>query len=257
MMLIIFDLDGTLASIGQPIMEKTLQSMRELERRGIRIALCSGKPVYYLCGVMRQAGLQSPILLGENGASMQLGIDLPPRVHYTLPYSQAARDSIRLIRSELEKRLPQLWYQPNQVGLTPFFSTQEENAAIGQCLQDLADRISDVDIYPQVDCYDVTPKGISKAEGIRALGRFLGISTEDMTAVGDGINDYPMFEAAGFSIGIRLKEAGMVDRNVESIDEAMELLTGSCQASADNCAERIERSPKRTAKKVTNSYENS
>lgn len=224
MKLVVFDLDGTLAPIGQPMRDRTLAGLRELEARGCRIALCSGKPVYYLCGFLRQAGLSSPILLGENGAAMQIGIDLPPQVHSVLPYSQAARDSIRLIRAELERRLPNLWYQPNQVGLTPFFSTQAENEAIGRCLEELADRISDVDIYPQVDCYDVTPKGISKAEGIRALGKYLGIPLAEMVAVGDGINDYPMFSVAGFSIGIHLKNPEAVDLNVPDIDAAMEYL---------------------------------
>lgn len=224
MKLAIFDLDGTLAPIARPIPEHILDGLRILEARGVRIALCSGKPIYYLCGVMRQAGLRSPILLGENGAAMQIGIDLPPKEHYTLPYSQTARDSIRRIRAELEKRQPQLWYQPNQVGLTPFFSTQEENQAIGQCLEDLRGQIADVDIYPQVDCYDVTPRGISKAEGLRALGEYLGIAASEMTAVGDGINDYPMFDYAGFSIGIHLKDASRVDWNAPDMETAMKRL---------------------------------
>lgn len=224
MKLVVFDLDGTLAPVGRPIGAETILGMHELERRGIQIALCSGKPVYYLCGVMRQVGLKHPILLGENGASMQVGIDLPPQEHYILPYSEAARQSIRLIRAELERRMPKLWYQPNQVGLTPFFSTQAENEAIGKCIADLSGQISDVDIYPQGDCYDVTPKGISKAVGIRTLGEYLGVDAKDMVAVGDGINDYPMFDAAGFSIGIRLKNPEAVSLNVDSIGAAIEWL---------------------------------
>lgn len=219
--LVVFDLDGTLAPIGRPISAQTLESMRELERRGTQIALCSGKPVYYLCGVMRQAGLRHPILLGENGASMQIGVDLPPEEHYTLPYSKAAAQSIRLIREVLEERLPQLWYQPNQVGLTPFFSREKENAAIAAVIDELGGRIVDLDIYPQCDCYDFTPKGISKAEGLRALGKYLGIGPEETAAVGDGINDYPMFAYAGYSIGIRLKNPEAVTQNVQTIEEAM------------------------------------
>lgn len=221
MKVIVFDLDGTLAPIGEPIAGETLDAMKRLEHRGVHIALCSGKPIYYLCGVMRQAGLDRPILLGENGATMQVGIDLPPEEHYTLPFSQAARDSIRLIRSELEKRMPQLWYQPNEVGLTPFFRTQEENEAIGRCIADCADRTADIDIYPQCDCYDVTPRGISKAEGLRALGRYLNIPMEEFAAVGDGINDYPMLACAGYAIGIHLRDGSAVDYNAPDIGAAM------------------------------------
>lgn len=230
--LVVFDLDGTLAPVGKPIAPQTLEKMRLLESRGVKIALCSGKPVYYLCGVMRQAGLDKPILLGENGASMQVGIDLPPVEHYILPYSGAARESIRRIREKLEAEMPWLWYQPNQVGLTPFFSNQEENDRIAACIAEIREGIVDIDIYPQGDCYDFTPKGISKAEGLRALSAYLGIGAEEMAAVGDGINDYPMFAYAGLSVGIRLKDASLVDFNAEDISEAMDLLLDKCDRSA-------------------------
>ena len=72
------DLDGTLAPVGRGIAPQTVRMLRELEARGVRIALCSGKPVYYLCGLLRQVELRRPLLLGENGAVFQEGIDLPP-----------------------------------------------------------------------------------------------------------------------------------------------------------------------------------
>lgn len=224
MKLVVFDLDGTLAGFGQPILPESLEAIRLLEQRGIRVALNSGKPIYYLCGLLRQADLNTPILLGENGACMQVGVDLPPKQFYTLPYSQAAKDSLHLLREELDKVLPHLWYQPNQVGLTPFLSTQEEVDAVARCVENCRDRLRDIDIYPQGFCYDFTPTGISKAEGLRALGKYLGISTEDMVAVGDGINDYPMFEAVGFSIGIGLPDPDRVNVNLPDIHAAMDLL---------------------------------
>ena len=39
------DLDGTLAPVGRGIAPQTVRMLRELEARGVRIALCSGKPV--------------------------------------------------------------------------------------------------------------------------------------------------------------------------------------------------------------------
>lgn len=222
--LLVFDLDGTLAPVGKPIPPEVLEALRTLERRGLKIALSSGKPIYYLCGVMRQAGLQKPILLGENGACMQVGIDLPPKDHYILPYSHAAAQSIQLLRERLNAQMPKLWYQPNQVGLTPFFATQAENEQIGAIVEQCRDQLQDIDIYPQADCYDFTPTGISKSEGLLALGRFLGIDPAEMAAVGDGINDYPMFRTAGFSIGIHLKDASLVTANVPDITAAMSLL---------------------------------
>lgn len=222
--LIAFDLDGTLAEIGCPILEETVQSLRELENRGTIIAFCSGKPVFYLCGLLRQLGLKRPVMLGENGAVMQIGVDLPPREHFTLPFSEKAERSMEQLKKAFRAELPELWYQPNQTMLTPFFRTEEEQQILRGIIRRMEGQIGDVDIYEHCDCFDIVPKGISKAEGIRALGKWLGIHPGEMIAVGDGVNDYPMFEAVGYAIGIRMAESTAVDRNVSDIAEAMEYL---------------------------------
>lgn len=77
--LIVFDLDGTLAPHGKGMLPENLEKLKALEQKNVRIAICSGKPTYYLCGFMRQIGLEKPILVGENGAVIQFGVALPPR----------------------------------------------------------------------------------------------------------------------------------------------------------------------------------
>ena len=66
--LIVFDLDGTLAALGKGIAPQSIAALRRLEDAGARIAICSGKPTYYLCGLMRQVELRAPVIVGENGA---------------------------------------------------------------------------------------------------------------------------------------------------------------------------------------------
>lgn len=222
--LFVFDLDGTLAKIGGPVEEATLAALRELENRGHRIALCSGKPMFYLCGLLRQLQLKAPILLGENGAVMQIGIDLPPKEHYILPYPDSAKEALWQLQRRLEREMPWLWYQPNQVELTPFFREPEDGDRIAAILDRCRDQLTGVDIYRHIDCYDFIPKGISKAAGIRALGDYLGLTGTDMVAVGDGVNDYPMFAYAAASVGICLTDPTAVTCNVASIGEAMAYL---------------------------------
>ena len=133
--LAVFDLDGTLAPLGRGICPEDLQALRRLEARGVRIAVCSGKPTYYLCGFLRQAELRDPILVGENGAVIQMGVDLPPRAFYRLPYPAQVREALRFLRGQLEALLPDLWYQPNLVGLTPFPRTEAEFDCIAALLE--------------------------------------------------------------------------------------------------------------------------
>ncbi|MBR5559800.1 MAG: HAD family phosphatase [Clostridia bacterium] len=222
--LIVFDLDGTLAALGKGIEPEDLALLRALEDAGVRIAVCSGKPAYYLCGFLRQVGLKAPVLVGENGAVIQLGVDLPPRDYFVASYSDAAKRSIRLLRDALERDVPGMWYQPNEVGLTPFPRDEAEFAAVQRVIDALAPELQDVIIYRHCDSFDITPDGITKKSGLARLGALLGIEPQETIAVGDGVNDYPMFEYAGRSVGVNVKDESRVDVNFASAKEALEYL---------------------------------
>ena len=222
--LIAFDLDNTLAAVGKAVIPEDVAALRELERRGARIALCSGKPTYYLCGFARQLGLKQPILVGENGAVIQFGVDLPPKQYYTLPYSSEAAHSIHLLRDTIVSRLPQMWFQPNITALTPFPTCQGDFDAIEDAIASLEGKLKDVIIYRHFDSYDVMPCGITKGSGLAYLGKLMGIASEETIAVGDGVNDYPMFEYAGLSLGVSLKEPERADRNFETSSQMLQHL---------------------------------
>ena len=219
--LIVFDLDGTLAALGKGIEPENLALLRRLEDAGARIAICSGKPAYYLCGFMRQVGLKAPVLVGENGAVIQLGVDLPPRDYHVAPHSEAAKRSIRLLRDAFDKAVPGMWYQPNEVGLTPFPRDEKEFAAVQGCIDALAPRLEDVIVYRHCDSFDITPQGITKKSGLERLGALLGIAAKETIAVGDGVNDYPMYEYAGLAAGVNVKDAQRVNRNFQTAGEAL------------------------------------
>lgn len=222
--LIAFDLDNTLAGVGRAIAAKDLDLLKHLERSGVRIAICSGKPTYYLCGFARQLALERPILVGENGAVIQFGVALPPKQYYVLPYSQQAKESIRLLHATMVQRLPKLWFQPNVTALTPFPTSEAEFSAIDGCIRDLGGQLQDVTIYRHFDSFDIMPNGITKGSGLDHLSRLLNISPQEIVAVGDGVNDYPMFEYAGLSLGVGVKEPGRVDCNFETTTQVLAYL---------------------------------
>ena len=219
--LAIFDLDDTLAEIGKPILPENLSLLKELEKSGMQTAVASGKPIYYLCGLMRQVGLEHPALIGENGAVLQLGVDLPPRNFTIMKYSYNAKWSIELLKEKFAEKLPDMWYQPNQVGLTPFPTTDEEFEIIEQCIEENKDSIKDISVYRHIDSVDIVPSNISKYTGLEYLGKLLNIPPEETIAVGDGVNDYSMFEYAGLSIGINLQDETAVNVNVSNVNEAI------------------------------------
>ena len=70
--------------------------------------------------------------------------------------------------------------------------------------------------------HEINAAGTSKGVALKKLGELIGISTEEMMACGDGMNDYDMLQTVGFSVAManghpELKE--MADYVTEANDE--------------------------------------
>lgn len=222
--LIVFDLDNTLAEHGKGIAATDIEKIKKLENKGIKIAICSGKPVHYLSGFMRQVGLKTPYLLGENGAVLQVNVELPPKELYILPYSMQAKESLAFIKSEIDAKLPDIWYQPNMVGVSPFPKSQDEFDIIAELLEEKADQLQDIQVYRHPDCFDIIPVGIDKRAGVHFLAQKLSLMRDEIVAVGDSLNDYPMFAYAGLSLGVNVKDEKQVNKNFKTITEVLDYL---------------------------------
>lgn len=222
--MLIFDLDGTLASLGKGITYDNVMRLKELEQMGYQIAICSGKPTYYLCGFLRQVELNEPIMIGENGANIQFGVDLPPSRFYLYPFPKKTRDALKQIQSMIEERFEGIWFQPNLSGVTPFPRDEREFEEIANLLEQQKELLQDVLIYRHVDSFDITPKEINKHHGLKFLTELTGIRAEDMIAVGDGVNDVPMFQYVDYSIGIGNMVSDQTDISFETIKEALDYI---------------------------------
>ena len=71
--LAVFDLDGTLAPYDGFTTPENAAKLKTIEQKGVKICLCSGKPVFYGCAFARQLALDDPVLVGENGSEIQFG----------------------------------------------------------------------------------------------------------------------------------------------------------------------------------------
>ncbi len=226
---IIFDLDGTLAELGKECKEENVRLLKELEKAGARLAISSGKPTYYLCGFARQLGLSGPILIGENGGALQVGIELPPPIFKTARIPEDTQLALKEIRRLLETEFPdRIWYQPNETALTPFPHFQEDFAPIRALLEDFIRPEMNLAVYEHSDCFDIAFAPISKGEGIRLLSEVTGADPEDMIAVGDWTNDYPMFCQVGYSVGIHLPEPERASVNFPDLKSALLHLLDRC-----------------------------
>lgn len=56
--------------------------------------------------------------------------------------------------------------------------------------------------YPNPYCVDIMPNGITKAEAIKELIKYLGISLSETIAFGDGMNDIEMFQTVNYKVAM-------------------------------------------------------
>ncbi len=221
-MFVVLDLDGTLAKVGKSATPETILLLEKIQKKGARIVISSGKPTFYLCGFARQMGLFDAILIGENGGVIQEGIELPPVFFKKARLPEKTAEALFQLRKKLETEFcDRIWYQPNETALTPFFHFQEDVPAIRKMIVDFLKPEMQLSFYEHSDCFDVVYNRLSKGEGIRLLSEITKTPTEKMIAVGDWTNDYPMFSAVGYSVGISLPDPEKADANFETIEEAL------------------------------------
>ena len=56
--------------------------------------------------------------------------------------------------------------------------------------------------FPEIDFINIIDPEVSKGKALNALASFLGIATEEVMAVGDGLNDIPLLETAGLAVAM-------------------------------------------------------
>ena len=148
-----------------------------LEQMGYTIVICSGKSSYYLCGFARQLGLKEPILVGENGATLQFGIELPPKHYEEHPYSVRAKEQREMMRQLINERYGnKIWYQPNEVGWSAFPREEEIFEELQLLIDEKKEYLDELIIYRHFDCFDFVPKNINKQSGLRHLIKILNLS---------------------------------------------------------------------------------
>ena len=220
--ILVLDLDGTTAPIGQPASTRTVKLLKKLEKKDYRIVFSSGKPAFYLCGFVRQLGLQRPVLIGENGCTLHVGIDLPPSQNFLLPLKKEVETHLVLLKQKIiEACEGAVWFQPNEVSLTPFPRTADSFEKIECILGENPNLLEGLTVYKQCDCFDILPENATKRRGLELLSSLLEIPPAEFIAIGDGINDLPMFDYVDCAISLGQTLLQGADLLFGTVEEAL------------------------------------
>jgi HAD superfamily hydrolase (TIGR01484 family) len=214
--LVVFDIDNTLAKPGRAISQNVAEKLAELRDIGIKIALISGKPAFYIAGFVRGAGLKDMLIAGENG-----GVIFNPSTLET-KYIEKRPASLDVVEKRVTTEFgTKIWLQPNEIILTIFPRKHVKISDVEKYVRKVVKekRLNDVYVLTHADAIDVMPKSLNKGLAVKYFCKFLRIPMEQVAAVGDSESDIPMFESSGFSIAVGGKSGKAKSKASIAIDE--------------------------------------
>ncbi|MBQ6478297.1 MAG: HAD family phosphatase [Erysipelotrichaceae bacterium] len=247
---IVFDFDGTLIDFNYQASEYTRTALERLKEKEYKIALASGRPCFLALKAFYDVFGDYPLnyVSGCNGSEF---MDVETKV--TEFINPLKKDDIAKIETvfhdidyltlgiyEEERFLvnrlpvnPVIMEWMNARWLKPEFydyqnNDQERSKVL--VLNDPVDRKREEELVAELDldrynhvfsspyCYEITPKGVDKAAGIRKLADVLNCDPKQILSFGDMENDLPML----------LNSTGVImDNASESLKERIPLHTGS------------------------------
>jgi Cof subfamily protein (haloacid dehalogenase superfamily) len=227
--LFVTDIDGTLVRDDVHISEEIRLSVRRAEALGMRTSLASGRNAAELEWFASVLDVNEPyIALG--GAYIGEPGNLHPLVYEALPY-EIVQEVLHLARSndlgamieyprkayyegpfdfysELQSlTVSELTYldHPDQLPLESpsklvLIGTDEYLRKMEKKLQHYRHNIDFSRSLPHL--IDITRRGFNKGTALSRVAEHLAVPLSSIAVAGDGLNDLPMFQVAGFSIAM-------------------------------------------------------
>lgn len=233
--LLVLDVDGTLLNDEREISKRTLAALLKVQQMGVRIVLASGRPIYGLMPLAKtlELGNYGGFVLSYNGCQIikaQNGeILFERRINpEMLPYleKKARKNGFAIFTYHDDTLItdsPDNEYIKNEALLNNLkiiredeFSTaidfapckcmlvsDKEKALIG-LEQHWEKRLAGtLDAFRSEPYFlEVVPCGVNKANTLGALLEHLGVTREEVIAVGDGVCDVTMLQLAGMGVAM-------------------------------------------------------
>lgn len=259
---LVLDIDGTVTNSQKQVTKKTLEAVTALQKRGIPVAIASGRPIQGVTKVASVLRFQDfgSFVLPFNGARIlnfktmecvyakNLPLHLPGRL-----VRDARENGVGIITYEQDRIIAGTEpdpYMQLEAGINQIPIVWREDFEsyvkfpVPKCLLtgDPVDLEALEPMLAQKYCHEaqvfrsepyfleVTPKNVDKAYCLKHLLEILGIKREEMVCCGDGFNDVSMIQFAGLGVAManaqeRVKEvADYITENDNDHDGIAEVI---------------------------------
>ena len=237
--LIAIDMDGTLLNEKKHIDKAQKEAIHEAIEAGIKIVLCTGRPLYGILPFYEELGLSEldseGYVILNNGCSIHKTKDwklidqvnfTSDDIEYLYKFSESYDINFTLVNDtyyfnigrkptdELIKDAGFVFSDITDISLEEAKSGKHKIMKImflgdPEIMADFQEKNEDIikskysGVLSQSYVYEVFPKDNNKGTGLKKLAEKLGIKQEEVMAIGDGNNDIEMFEYANYSVAMK------------------------------------------------------
>jgi len=227
--LIALDMDGTLLDDRHEVSDENRRAIKEAEKRGVRVVLSTGRSLKTARDYVLSLELSSYLVTvnggeiwGPNGELVQRSKVDTEHIQWMFELSKKHKTGFWATSSEnvWRNNMPEDLFSQEWI---KFGFHIEEDEIRESVLKELQDKGLFEISNSSLKNIEVNALGINKAVGLQKVCDLLGISMDNVMAVGDSLNDIAMITEAG--LGIAMGNAQ------ETVKEAADDVTGTNQDS--------------------------
>lgn len=232
--IIVLDLDGTLTNSNKEISAPTLEALLDIQQRGYKVALASGRPTPGITALANQLQLQQygGYILSFNGAKIidcrnnevifqkTLPLEVIPELYRVATSANVGiisyDDDRIIVGSEIDEYIQ---YE-SKINHIDMFKVDDFvkyiNYPVNKCLMTGEHNVllevqktlkkkynSLLSIYFSEPFFlEIMPQNVDKAQSLLTLLNTIGIDSNEMICCGDGFNDISMIEVAGLGVAM-------------------------------------------------------
>ncbi|HBB33731.1 MAG TPA: Cof-type HAD-IIB family hydrolase [Cyanobacteria bacterium UBA8803] len=235
--LLVLDIDGTIAGKSNYIREPVKQAIRKAKAKGIQVAISTGRMYCSALRFYHEVGSTLP-MVAYQGAWIQ--DPATQRIHRHLPVSRLRAEQlldyfesealrsllsvhfyindqlyVREVTPETQLYAKRADIEPMPVGdlrkvltdePTKILALCHDTAVIDQLLDNLRQQYTPAELYltkSVATFFEATNPAVNKGEAVRYLAEeLLGLTAQNVMAIGDNFNDIEMLDYAGLGVAM-------------------------------------------------------
>jgi len=234
--LLVVDVDGTLLDKDGSISAEDREALARVCQLGIQVSLSTGRVVQACLGIINQLSLDgyhmffdgAVVSKADGGSEIyvqpinqevvkqavefahrhDIYLELFSSTHYFVEqeswFSQIRREFFGIEPTVVD--FTDLWRRERIVKAQLIASSPEEAAKAEKFYTHFDGKLrfswAKTPAYPNIDFINVIAPEVSKGKALEALALHLGISLDEVMAVGDGTNDIPLLTSAGLAVAM-------------------------------------------------------